>query len=94
MAAAVVLPDRVRLPGLNDSKQLTRADRERLDGEIREQALAVSVAEVSVEDVDRLNVLRASPLAMRRAVLGSASRRTTCWWTRARFRTSPSHRPR
>ncbi len=70
VAAAVVLPVRVRLPGLNDSKQLTRANRERLDREIREQALAVSVAEVSAEEVDRTNVLRASLEAMRRAVSG------------------------
>jgi ribonuclease HII len=70
VAAAVVLPLRVRLPGLDDSKQLPRAARERLDQAIREQALAVSLAEVSVEDVDRLNVLRASLEAMRLAVCG------------------------
>jgi ribonuclease HII len=70
VAAAVVLPPRVSLPGLDDSKQLTREDRERLDVEIRAQALAVSVAEASIEEIDRLNILRASLLAMLRAVRG------------------------
>jgi ribonuclease HII len=70
VAAAVVLPPRVRLPGLDDSKQLTRACRERLDRQIRAQALAVCVAEASTEEIDRLNVLRASLLAMHRAVRG------------------------
>ena len=72
VAAAVVLPARVELPGLDDSKRLSRAQRERLDGAIRAQALALAVAEVSVEDVDRLNVLRATLLAMRRAVAALA----------------------
>jgi ribonuclease HII len=70
VAAAVVLPARVQLPGLDDSKQLSRADRERLDGQIRAQALAVCVAEASTEEIDRLNILRASLLAMQRAVRG------------------------
>jgi ribonuclease HII len=70
VAAAVVLPARVELPGLDDSKQLSRADRERLDRAIRAQALAVSVAEASIEEIDRLNILRASLLAMLRAVRG------------------------
>ena len=68
VAAAVILPARVRLPGLDDSKKLTAAARQRLDGEIRRQALAVAVAEISVEEVDRINVLRASWLAMTRAL--------------------------
>ena len=73
VAAAVVLPVRVDLPGLNDSKQLKREERERLDRAIREQAVAFCVAEVAVPDVDRLNVLRASLEAMRRAVIGLAT---------------------
>lgn len=72
VAAAVVLPPRVRLPGLDDSKQLRREQRERLDAEIRAQALAVSVGEVSVEELDRLNVYHAALEAMRRAVAGLA----------------------
>jgi ribonuclease HII len=68
VAAAVVLPDRVDLPGLNDSKRLPRAARERLAGRIGEQAVAVAVGEVSRADIDRLNIRRASLEAMRRAV--------------------------
>ena len=68
VAAAVVLPARVDLAGLDDSKKLSRASRERLDAAIRAQALALAVAEVTSEEVDRWNVLRASLEAMRRAV--------------------------
>jgi ribonuclease HII len=69
VACAVVFAERPWLPGLGDSKQLARAQRERLDGEIRKQALAIGLAEVSVAEVDRLNVYRAGLEAMRRAVL-------------------------
>jgi ribonuclease HII len=68
----VILPGRVDLPGLGDSKQLPRAARERLDRAIRAQALAVSVGEVWPADVDRLNVYHAALEAMRRAVSGLA----------------------
>jgi len=74
VAAAVVLPDRVDLPGLDDSKRLRPAIRERLDAAIRAQALAVSVARVSVAEIDRWNVYRAGLLALRRAVMGLALR--------------------
>jgi ribonuclease HII len=70
VAAAVVLPERVQLSGLDDSKQLRREEREALDAEIRRQAIAVSVAELSSLDVDRLNVRRAGLEAMRLAVVG------------------------
>ena len=70
VACAVVLPDRVDLPGLNDSKQLSAAARERLAAAIRSQALAVSVAAVPPDVVDRLNVYHAALEAMRRAVVG------------------------
>lgn len=70
VAAAVVLPDRVELPGLDDSKQVKRADRERLDAAIRAQALAVSIGEASTREIDRHNILQATLLAMRRAVEG------------------------
>ncbi|HKA13617.1 MAG TPA: ribonuclease HII [Myxococcota bacterium] len=72
VAAAVVLPARVRLPGLDDSKQLTAEQREALDAEIRSQAVSVCVAEVSSSEVDRLNTYRAALEAMRRAVTGLA----------------------
>lgn len=68
VAAAVVLPERVDLPGLRDSKQLTARARERLDADIREQARAVSIAEVDPQEIDLLNILRAGLEAMRRAV--------------------------
>jgi ribonuclease HII len=69
VACAVVFAEKPWLPGLGDSKQLTRAQRERLDGEIRKQAHALGVAEVWPAEIDRLNVYRAALEAMRRAVL-------------------------
>lgn len=68
VAAAVVLPDDAFLPGLDDSKRLDPAARARLDARIRAQAIAVSVAEVSPAEIDRVNVLQASLRAMERAV--------------------------
>ena len=69
-AAAVMLdPDRP-IDGLRDSKKLSAAARERLADEIRECAVAWCVAEASVEEIDRLNILQATMLAMQRAVAG------------------------
>jgi ribonuclease HII len=68
VAAAVILPDRVELPGLDDSKQLTVAARERLAATIRAQAVALALGEVWPAELDRLNVYRAGLEAMRRAV--------------------------
>jgi ribonuclease HII len=70
VAAAVILDDRRTIRGLNDSKLLAPEERERLDVEIRRRAVCCSVAEASVEEIDRLNILRAALLAMRRAVEG------------------------
>jgi ribonuclease HII len=72
VAAAVVLGDDVDLPGLDDSKRLSSAARERLAGEIRARAVAWAVGEVEPAEVDRWNVYRAGLEAMRRAVLGLA----------------------
>lgn len=69
-AAAVILPARRRIRGLRDSKKLTPDDRDRLAIEIRAKALAWAVAEASVEEIDRLNILHATMLAMERAVAG------------------------
>ena len=69
-AAAVILDPSRPIRGLRDSKQLTATTRERLAGRIRERALAWSVAFASVEEIDCLNILQASLLAMRRAVEG------------------------
>jgi len=74
VAAAVVLPARPRLPGLDDSKRLTRLVRERLAAAILEQAEGFALAEVWVEEIDRRNIYQASLLAMRRAVDGLARR--------------------
>lgn len=68
VAAAVVLDPAHPIKGLNDSKKLTAKSRERLAHEIREKALAWAVAEASVEEIDQINILQASLLAMRRAV--------------------------
>lgn len=69
VAAAVVLPPDVSLPGLDDSKKLSPQAREALVPEIRREALAVGVGQCSASEVDDLNVLWASMEAMRRAAL-------------------------
>ncbi|MBQ6041791.1 MAG: ribonuclease HII [Oscillospiraceae bacterium] len=69
-AAAVILPPELVIPGLNDSKKLSEVRREELAPVIREQALAWCVASASVEEIERLNILQAALLAMRRAVEG------------------------
>lgn len=68
VAAAVILDPARPIAGLNDSKKLSEKRREALAGEIREKALAWAVAEASVEEIDRLNILHATFLAMQRAV--------------------------
>ena len=70
VAAAVILSEQGTIRGLNDSKLLQPEERERLDREIRRRAICCSVAEASVEEIDRFNILRAALLAMRRAVEG------------------------
>jgi ribonuclease HII len=67
-AAAVILDPARRVNGLADSKVLTAERREVLAGRIKERAIAWAVAQASVEEIDRINILRASLLAMRRAV--------------------------
>ncbi len=70
VAAAVILDDLQPIRGLRDSKLLGPATRERLAAEVRGKALCCSVAEASVEEIDALNILQATLLAMRRAVEG------------------------
>ena len=70
VAAAVMLDDANPIRGLADSKVLTEKKRERLFDEIRAKALCCCIAEASVEEIDRLNILQATLLAMRRAVEG------------------------
>ena len=68
VAAAVILPKRCRLQGLTDSKQLTEKQRNEFDGAIRAEAVAWAIAAVDAETIDRINIRRASLLAMRMAV--------------------------
>lgn len=68
VAAAVILPRDYTHPVLNDSKQLSRTQREQLRTDIERDALAWAVADVSPADIDRINILQASFLAMHRAV--------------------------
>lgn len=70
VAAAVILDDLKPIKGLADSKQLTAKRREKLYDEIRAKALCCSIAQASVEEIDRLNILNATMLAMQRAVQG------------------------
>lgn len=74
IAAAVVLNPDIRIEGLRDSKQLGAARREQLAIVIREQALAWSVGRADVGDIDRMNILQATLLAMARAVAGLSAR--------------------
>jgi ribonuclease HII len=68
VAAAVILPKDCRLQGLTDSKQLTEKQRNAFDAAIRAVAVAWAIAAVDVETIDRINIRRASLLAMRLAV--------------------------
>ena len=68
VAAAVILDPARPIPGLNDSKKLSESRRIALAGLIRERAIAWAVAEATVEEIDRLNILQATLLAMTRAV--------------------------
>ena len=68
VAAAVILDPNNPIEGLNDSKKLTEKKREKLFVEIQEKALAWAIAESSAKEIDELNILQASLLAMRRAV--------------------------
>ena len=70
VAAAVILDDLNPIVGLADSKKLTALKRERLYDEIRAKALCCCIAEATVEEIDELNILQATLLAMRRAVEG------------------------
>ena len=68
VAAAVILPEGEIIEGLNDSKKLTEKKRERLYDEIISRALAYGIAEASPAEIDEINILNASMLAMKRAI--------------------------
>ncbi|EXI82434.1 MAG: Ribonuclease HII [Candidatus Accumulibacter appositus] len=82
LAAAVILDPGRPIAGLNDSKKLSASKREALAEQIRGTALAWAVAEASVAEIDRINILQASLLAMQRAVAALAG---------AQGRVRPSH---
>jgi ribonuclease HII len=68
--AACILPTDIDIPGLNDSKKLTEKKREALFDIIKEKAIAYSIAYATVEEINELNILEATLLAMRRAIDG------------------------
>ena len=70
VAAAVILDDLHPIAGLNDSKKLTAKRREKLFDEIKAKALCFSIAEATVQEIDEINILQATMLAMKRAVEG------------------------
>ena len=70
VAAAVILDDLQPILGLNDSKKLSERKRQYLALEIKAKALCFSIAQASVEEIDEMNILQATLLAMRRAVAG------------------------
>ncbi|HLZ84403.1 MAG TPA: ribonuclease HII [Caulobacteraceae bacterium] len=72
-AAAVILPQRRRIAGLDDSKRLTAAQREALEPEIKVRAIAWGVGFATVQEIEILNILQATGLAMRRAVMALAT---------------------
>lgn len=77
VAAAVILDPARPIAGLNDSKKLSEKKRDALAILIRERAIAWAVAEATVEEIDRLNILHATMLAMQRAVAGLSVRPTS-----------------
>ncbi len=69
-AAAVILPENTIIDGVNDSKKLSEKKREALFDVIKEKALSYSIASASVEEIEEINILNATMLAMKRAVEG------------------------
>lgn len=74
VAAAVILPMGLVIDGLNDSKKLTEKKRDKLFEIIKSEAIAYSIASASVEEIEEINILNASMLAMKRAVEGLSVR--------------------
>lgn len=68
VAAAVILPQGIELPGVNDSKKITEKKRELLFDFVKENALAYGIGEASETEIDEINILQATFLAMRRAI--------------------------
>ncbi len=79
VAAACILPSDCVIDGLNDSKKLTEKKREKLFDLIREQSLTYCIAQATVEEINRINILEASLLAMRRAICGLSPCAQAAW---------------
>ncbi|UTA46731.1 ribonuclease HII [Simiduia sp. 21SJ11W-1] len=79
VAAAVILDPNAPIEGLADSKKLTEKKREQLFVEIQEKALAFCIARASVAEIDKINILQASLLAMTRAVQGLPTQPEHVW---------------
>ncbi len=77
-AAAVILPKGLVIDGLNDSKKLSEKKREQLFDEITAHAVSYCIASASVEEIDEINILQATFLAMKRAVQGLSVRPDIC----------------
>ena len=77
-AAAVILPREIDLPGLNDSKKLTPKRRDAMFDAITQAAVACSVASVTAEEIDQLDILNARMLAMQRAIDGLSVKPELC----------------
>lgn len=90
VAAAVVLPKKYKHKLLNDSKQLSRKVREQLREEIQKDALAWAIAEVSHQEIDKINILNASFLAMHKALEALSIRPELLLVDGNRFKTYPS----
>lgn len=71
-AAAVILPENLIIDGINDSKKISEKKREKLYDEIKEKAAAYCIATASIEEIEKINILNAAMLAMKRAVEGLA----------------------
>lgn len=89
VAAAVILPPGVHLPGLNDSKKLSAARRRELDLLIRDKASAYAIAHADSGEIDRINILQASITAMHRALEGLSTQPEHILVDGNRFRAYP-----
>ena len=79
VTAAVILPENYCLDGLNDSKKLSARHRQTLATQIQQQAQCWALGEASVAEIDQLNILQATMLAMQRAVAALSLRPTEVW---------------
>ena len=69
VAASVVFDEKIEIDGINDSKKLTSKEREQLEKEIKQKALAYSIFVVDVDEINKLNILRSSLFAMEQSIL-------------------------